>query len=86
MEKKIVFQMLEDFVEIIRYLPFSRLTPFHAFWANLVFKTNKVQDKFNYLFPKKIKYYNCCPCIILPFRTLTSQPRLSWPYGLERRL
>lgn len=47
MEKKIVFQVLEDFVETIRCLPFCRLTP--------VFKTNKVQEKFNYLFPKKIK-------------------------------
>ena len=35
MEKKIVLQVLEDFVETIRCLPFCRLTPFYAFWANL---------------------------------------------------
>ena len=62
MEKKIVFQVREDFVETISCLPFCRLTPFYAFWANLwVFKTNKVQEKFNYLLPEKIKILQPLP-------------------------
>lgn len=34
----------------------------------------------------KKKNDNRCRCITFPFRTLTSQPHLSWPYGLERPL